>query len=628
MNNKLTLNLLLAFGAIALTACNSGSSNGSTVAQNQALQLSANGLTGSTCDGIATWDANTAYATAGTKVVQNGIEYSNNWWTKGDSPANNSGASGSGKPWTIITNCGVAPTPTPTPTVSPTATPNPTPTVTPTPTPDNESSGLPAIIKFTGKSTASGDLYFHLNLPMGSGNVEKISLSNNYTDLIISNYVSGAVLGDMMREKYPSVHFNRDYVYGTAFAQLLQENINTSTYVSSSEYINTQAERKTLLSAGQGGPYQLNDYSKRLEGTSGLGLINYVAIQKGLGFTVEAQDDNSQTSKKGPISLDQKYFGPLAAVYFHFNDINRLAVNNAETYGPQYKYYSQCMSNLAKAPTGDDVHNMYDMILNAAYNAGTYSIIIGDYYRVCAGMYGTGVEATQINSLGDYSLSDTQYQQKIGTKEAVGGTFILYPRQIRIYLDQMYNKETFKSNAFNGNVKIDLSVADTKAVFTNVMLDVAYQHGGEYSYVSQADAEKAFDEAMTKAGVNSNTMLSLANSAEREKFFNLLDSAVANLSANLKFSFAAVTQTTIGGTTPTPTPTTTPTPGGNCPTTAPVYPAGRNSYVSGTIVKASDSQFYKCNPGVAAWCNSTAEWAYAPATGAATTSAWTLQSCK
>ena len=60
----------------------------------------------------------------------------------------------------------------------------------------------------------------------------------------------------------------------------------------------------------------------------------------------------------------------------------------------------------------------------------------------------------------------------------------------------------------------------------------------------------------------------------------------------------------------------------------PVYPAGRNSYVSGTIVKASDSQFYKCNPGVAAWCNSAAEWAYAPATGAATTSAWTLQSCK
>lgn len=615
--------------AATLAACNSGS-NTPTVAQNQHLTAEANGLTGSTCDGIAEWNANTAYATAGTKVVQNGIEYSNNWWTKGDSPANNSGASGSGKPWTIITNCGVAPTPTPTPTptVSPTATPTPTPTVTPTPTPDNESSGLPAIIKFTGKSTASGDLYFHLNLPMGSGNVEKISLSNNYTDLIISNYVSGAVLGDMMREKYPSVHFNRDYVYGTAFAQLLQENINTSTYVSSSEYINTQAERKTLLAAGQGGPYQLNDYSKRLEGTSGLGLINYVAIQKGLGFTVEAQDDNSQTSKKGPISLDQKYFGPLAAVYFHFNDINRLAVNNAETYGPQYKYYSQCMSNLAKAPTGDDVHNMYDMILNAAYNAGTYSTIIGDYYRICAGMYGTGVEATQINSLGDYSLSDTQYQQKIGTKEAVGGTFILYPRQIRIYLDQMYNKETFKSDAFKGNVKINLSVADTKAVFTNVMLDVAYQHGGEYSYVSQADAEKAFDEAMTKAGVNSNTMLSLANSAEREKFFNLLDSAVANLSANLKFSFAAVTQTTIGAASVDPTPNPTATPDNKCPATAQTYPTGRGSYVSGTVVKSSDaSSYYKCNAGVASWCNSTAEWAYAPGTGAASDSAWSKVSC-
>ncbi|NBV02414.1 MAG: glycosyl hydrolase, partial [Burkholderiaceae bacterium] len=58
-----------------------------------------------------------------------------------------------------------------------------------------------------------------------------------------------------------------------------------------------------------------------------------------------------------------------------------------------------------------------------------------------------------------------------------------------------------------------------------------------------------------------------------------------------------------------------------------VYPAGRGSYLSGTIVKASDGLLYKCNAGVAAWCNSSAEWAYAPATGSATSSAWTVQSC-
>lgn len=54
MNNKLTINLLLAFSAIALNACNSGTSNGSTLSQNQSLKASANGLTVSTCDNIPT----------------------------------------------------------------------------------------------------------------------------------------------------------------------------------------------------------------------------------------------------------------------------------------------------------------------------------------------------------------------------------------------------------------------------------------------------------------------------------------------------------------------------------------------------------------------------------------------
>ena len=478
-------------------------------------------------------------------------------------------------------------------------------------------SGLPATIKFAGTSTASGDLYFHLNLPMGSGNVEKIGLSNNYTDLIISNFVSGAVLGNMMREKYPAIHFNRDYIYGTAFAQLLQENINTANYKSDSDYINNEAERATLLMSGQGGPYQLNDYSKRLEGTTGLGLINYVAIQKSLGFTVAEQDSNAQTAKTGPVSLDHKYFGPLAAVYFHFNDINRMMQNNAASYGPQYQYYSQCMANLAKVSTGDDDRNMYDLILNAAYNAGTYSIIIGDYYRICAGMYGTGIEATQVKSIGNYSLSDTQYQQAIGTKEAIGGTFILYPRQIRIYLDQIYHKQTYQSTAFAGNAQINLSIADTKSVFTNVMMDVAYQHDDQYTYVAAADAAKAFDQAMSQAGVNANTIFNLATSADKEKFFDLLDSAVKNLATNLKFSFAAVTETTIGQAA---------TPVAQCPTNAQTYPSGRGSYVGGTTVKASDGNYYQCNAATVAWCNSTVEWAYAPATGS-DPSAWTKINC-
>lgn len=136
MNKKLTLNILLAIGVMtSLSACNSGTSNSQTSSQNKSLQLSSNGLTGSSCDSVPIWDVTKAYSTAGTLVVLNNKEYKNNWWTQGDNPETNNGISGSGKPWTLITDCGVAPTPTPTPTPSPTptVTPTPNPTITPVP---------------------------------------------------------------------------------------------------------------------------------------------------------------------------------------------------------------------------------------------------------------------------------------------------------------------------------------------------------------------------------------------------------------------------------------------------------------------------------------------------------------
>jgi len=72
--------------------------------------------------------------------------------------------------------------------------------------------------------------------------------------------------------------------------------------------------------------------------------------------------------------------------------------------------------------------------------------------------------------------------------------------------------------------------------------------------------------------------------------------------------------------TPTPTPTTTPT-----PSPYPLYPAGRGSYGANTIVQGSDGKLYQClSVIVAPWCNSSAEWAYAPGTGSAWQQAWSL----
>lgn len=115
----LFINLLgISCLSAALVACNSGSS-----AQNNSLDDTSTVVD---CSNVPEWNATQTYSTAGTEVVYNGVEYSNNWWNQGENPESNNGTSG--QPWTIVGTCnGNTPTPTPTPTTSPTPTPAPTP---------------------------------------------------------------------------------------------------------------------------------------------------------------------------------------------------------------------------------------------------------------------------------------------------------------------------------------------------------------------------------------------------------------------------------------------------------------------------------------------------------------------
>lgn len=133
-NNKKILVMSVICSAI-LSACNGGGST-SSVQSNGLSRAGGMNLTGSSsdpCSGVATWNSSTVYSTAGTLVVQNGIEYKNNWWTQGNNPTTNSGSSGSGQPWTQVAVCGSSPIPTPT--ANPSPSPSPTPTSSPTPTP-------------------------------------------------------------------------------------------------------------------------------------------------------------------------------------------------------------------------------------------------------------------------------------------------------------------------------------------------------------------------------------------------------------------------------------------------------------------------------------------------------------
>src|ERR1700761_3237814 len=57
------------------------------------------------------WNAATAYV-AGDTVTEAGKTYKANWWTQGNDPATNNGATGTGQPWTLTTNCSGTPAPT------------------------------------------------------------------------------------------------------------------------------------------------------------------------------------------------------------------------------------------------------------------------------------------------------------------------------------------------------------------------------------------------------------------------------------------------------------------------------------------------------------------------------------
>ena len=379
----------------------------------------------------------------------------------------------------------------------------------------------------------AGKIYYHLNFPVVlNEQTENIILGENFKDLIMSNVVAGAMYVHLVKAEFPNLQFDTSYMIGSLFGQLLQENLQTSDYQATSDWINPNNDiRNMLLMPGQGGPYQLNDYSKRLEDK--IGMINFKVLQKSLGYSIQDQDSGTQTSKKGPDALDNKYFGPLAAAYFQFNDILRLQAINRDPWGPVAQYYESCMSNLKNTP-----NNFLDMIINATYNAGPWAEITKTYFELCAN-YNNPSYAEKIKHINDYTLADQAYQQAIGTKESAGSTFILYPRQIRFYLDELYNNPT----ALKTTNALYFPMSQLRTVFANAMATLAYvNNDGKYVFISTQEAGFAFDQAMETLSLSSSQQLNMSDQQEREKIVNLLASSIDDLEKTLNIRFGEVTE--------------------------------------------------------------------------------------
>lgn len=417
-----------------------------------------------------------------------------------------------------------------------------------------------ALLAFTTSSLAasnesSGEISYHTVMPVdpSGATIEKFDLANKaYQPLVLSNLVAGVLLTHLIDNAYPNLSYEKDYLTGSLMGQLLQENLESTNY-DGGDLINPENIRYQLLAKGQGGPYQLNDYSKRLpsidKSTGSVGLINYQVLQGSLGYTIAAQDSGKQTDSTGPEALDSTYFGPLAAAYFHLNDLNRLKIINKDAWGPEANSWPKCQIAMR-----DGTFTGLDLVLNAAYNAGTYAEMLKNIIDVCA--YPEELSA-YVPKLDDYGLNDDHYVNALQLPKILtdgykpvslpawykSSTFILYPRQIRYYVDQLYhNNDNLKKYGLNANTSFYFSAAELKAVFIKNMNTLGIKQGKIYNRIDNKAAAAAFAKAMKALSVSNNDVFNLAQANQRKVAFKVIGKALGNLEGAFNFSFTDTTE--------------------------------------------------------------------------------------
>jgi hypothetical protein len=422
-------------------------------------------------------------------------------------------------------------------------------------------------------------LVYHTHFPLSSelnDKTDRFDFAGEHAEdpmvkLHLSNIAAGVLLSHMIDKKYgiKPDQTDKEFIYGSVWGQLFQESGgDMKNEWLSKNFIDSEKARVALLGLGQGGPYQINDYSIRMPGQkkdadtpmSGYGLINYAVLQKTLGFTIEAQDSQHQKLKvdKNPDSLDYVDVGPLAAVFFHFNSINRLDATYANNYMKdsfEAKDWIKCKQNHLDGKT-----NILDLILQVAYNEGTRG---GFFYTVLKACADANNEV--IASLRDFGLKDnfetadgkptvvTEFiQNGIETRNwpTSSDSYFRYPRQVHFYIDQLFNnkEDLTKRHA-------DFDVQNDKAVkFTMKLLgEIFVQTMGKLSYIDQTKSTdaplgtyKVFDMDAVKKAINFDSLdtkeLYFSNLEDREAMYTKLHGFYETLEKDFHMSFHETTE--------------------------------------------------------------------------------------
>ncbi len=391
-------------------------------------------------------------------------------------------------------------------------------------------------------SGAIGTINFHYYYGVAPTTPEdSLNLTGgNYTDLIMSNMIAGVMYGHLLNEFTPGIQFNKDYLYGSIFGQLLQENIATEYYQSSSNLIDPSSDQQAVFGTGQGGPYQINNYAADMvAGTytpAGFSLINYSALQKNIGYTMA--NAGQQYKLATPASFNNKYFGPMLTAYFHFNDYKALQYiggnsltqpwsANSHSWTPQWQpSFDQSVSAFKGLPG-----NQLEILLNVAYNAGYYASLFQTDSQDSAGS--TAQTVADFNSFSNAWGGDSYHQ---------------YPYQVRGYLDQLYDIPSPTSTNLNTLVTtanhVPFTMSALSTVFSNVFQTLAYVNSaGQYISITNAQAVTAFNAALASNSLSSTSTLDLSKASDRAVIFTVIDNSITNLEKNLNTSFSATSLT-------------------------------------------------------------------------------------
>jgi hypothetical protein len=361
--------------------------------------------------------------------------------------------------------------------------------------------------------------------------------ADKYLPLHLSNWIGGILMGHMLQAewKWPvdGGKLKKQYLYGTLFSQLFQESEPSPNPDDIARGVVNP--NKALLGVGQGGPWQLNDYSKPLDKT---GLVNYLSIQHSLNFTVTDQTTGVQNKKIGPDTLSSVDTGAIYAAYFHFNDVKRyqeMMDAGFQKGKPEVEEWKKCKANIESG-----AFETPDMMLNVWYNAGPYAHFAKLVVKICAN---NDEEAKK--ALADYSLSDDQFIEKFAKKypkdlPQKGTTYILYLRQVNYYIDQFLNdnKELFKRKGMFVDNDIKFTLGDVQKQFLKSLETLGFVDGKtkEYNLFTKEYLTGTEPKAdLTKA-------LSFTNEADREALYKYVIDWFTALETKGGFKFGDLTE--------------------------------------------------------------------------------------